>query len=562
MKGELHNNFEDQVRGKLEHFEEYPPQHVLERIKATSAGGTNISGGSRSPFLWIGLVVIAAALTAGILLLGDEENKQVSNLNNRNSGIQESELVNPTQSIVKSVSNNRILVEPESKSGESNKKPLLNRRNKEQLAPEAGTDMEVCGLTANLHGTLSVNGSVGRWEAESSSVSFISRNEENPESDPEAVIKVSEYGIYLVRWTESINKDVAFDELRIHFKEVPEVTLGEDQAVCGIECELTSGGVNGFWKAENGIELSNPFETVTKVKTVSSGDYKLIWTENKDVCASSDTILLTFIDQPIAEIKMVSSGACYTSPVELSCLYNDGYTYEWNFDAGKVHDLGKENYLVTWNSGNSHNVRLTVSNKESCESFAELSIELPNRFEADFSYLKESERIPAMVYFTNHTTRLEELASSSGTEFLWDFGDGSTSSETHPDHLYKKTGAYSVKLIARDVNGCSDTIKGQPFEFRSETTVAGSDKKYFSPNGDGRNDIFRLEIAGILDFKASILSGAGNGVYEWNDPQGGWDGTLKGGGLAEQGLYYYVVRGRNEDGNPVEIPGVVYLKRD
>jgi gliding motility-associated-like protein len=57
---------------------------------------------------------------------------------------------------------------------------------------------------------------------------------------------------------------------------------------------------------------------------------------------------------------------------------------------------------------------------------------------------------PFDVYFT------PKVISVGGTRYLWDFGDGDTSSLQSPKHTYMKTGLYTVTLTCTDVNGCTD----------------------------------------------------------------------------------------------------------
>jgi hypothetical protein len=57
-----------------------------------------------------------------------------------------------------------------------------------------------------------------------------------------------------------------------------------------------------------------------------------------------------------------------------------------------------------------------------------------------FGYHLNGYVAPAQVSFTNQ--------SSNATTYLWDFGDGSTSTEVHPVHVYGSGGTYTVKLIA------------------------------------------------------------------------------------------------------------------
>ncbi len=45
--------------------------------------------------------------------------------------------------------------------------------------------------------------------------------------------------------------------------------------------------------------------------------------------------------------------------------------------------------------------------------------------------------------------------SLAGESFFWDFGDGTTSTETNPVHFYPNVGSYRVKLVASDPNTCN-----------------------------------------------------------------------------------------------------------
>lgn len=51
----------------------------------------------------------------------------------------------------------------------------------------------------------------------------------------------------------------------------------------------------------------------------------------------------------------------------------------------------------------------------------------------------------------------------------------------------------------------------------------------FSPNGDGRNDVFRPALYGnISQYKLQVFNAWGNLVFASNDPETGWDGAFKG----------------------------------
>ena len=47
--------------------------------------------------------------------------------------------------------------------------------------------------------------------------------------------------------------------------------------------------------------------------------------------------------------------------------------------------------------------------------------------------------------------------SISITEWLWDFGDGTQSTEQNPSHIYSNPGVYTVTLTVVDASSATDT---------------------------------------------------------------------------------------------------------
>ncbi|MFM7639258.1 MAG: PKD domain-containing protein [Bacteroidota bacterium] len=56
----------------------------------------------------------------------------------------------------------------------------------------------------------------------------------------------------------------------------------------------------------------------------------------------------------------------------------------------------------------------------------------------------------------NKTIAFQPLHRFNGT-YRWDFGDGDTSHQFNPEHLYRDTGTYTVKLTVTDSNSCNAT---------------------------------------------------------------------------------------------------------
>lgn len=76
---------------------------------------------------------------------------------------------------------------------------------------------------------------------------------------------------------------------------------------------------------------------------------------------------------------------------------------------------------------------------------------------ADFSY---SPWLPT-VEDNNNAVQFTDLSTDpdgSITSWLWDFGDGTTSTERNPLHVYERDGVYDVTLTVTDDNGASDMM--------------------------------------------------------------------------------------------------------
>jgi gliding motility-associated-like protein len=83
----------------------------------------------------------------------------------------------------------------------------------------------------------------------------------------------------------------------------------------------------------------------------------------------------------------------------------------------------------------------------------------------------------------------------------------------------------------------------------------------FTPNADGLNDIFRIEVSANFTLTSlRIYNRWGEELFQTTDISQGWDGTYKG---SEQGLgtFVYVVRGEDVGGKSLVVRGNVTLVR-
>ncbi len=117
-------------------------------------------------------------------------------------------------------------------------------------------------------------------------------------------------------------------------------------------------------------------------------------------------------------------------------------------------------------------------------------------------------------------------ASSNATSWQWDFGDSSgIANIKNPEHTYKDTGTFVVRLISMSDKGCVDTAYSVVI-IREEFAVYIPNA--FTPNGDGVNDSFSALGIGVRDYEMLIFDRWGLQIFLSTDIKKGWDGKAQG----------------------------------
>ena len=100
--------------------------------------------------------------------------------------------------------------------------------------------------------------------------------------------------------------------------------------------------------------------------------------------------------------------------------------------------------------------------------------------------------------------------SLGGIDFLWDFGDGSTSNSINPTHLYGTPGVYIVKLVATDLTTCN--LKDSTLFTITVSSVPTAGFNY-SPNPAEENIITRFTNTSINATHYRWYFGDGDSLY-------------------------------------------------
>ncbi|MEJ8757825.1 gliding motility-associated C-terminal domain-containing protein [Pontibacter sp. H259] len=146
---------------------------------------------------------------------------------------------------------------------------------------------------------------------------------------------------------------------------------------------------------------------------------------------------------------------------------------------------------------------------------------------------------------TNKNVILKASATSINTPitYKWDLGNGDilTTTKTTLNYTYATAGNYTVTVKAYDNRGCNETCTGilEILEPTSDITIPN----IFTPNGDGKNDVFKV-VNYTLDKPVlmHIYNRWGKQVTIIENGINGWDGY----GCPE-GIYYYHINAAGVD---------------
>ena len=226
--------------------------------------------------------------------------------------------------------------------------------------------------------------------------------------------------------------------------------------------DLSTGGATGWnWDFGNGntSTLQNPTAsyftpgTYTVSLTVSNSSGSNTLTRNQYV---------TVYEPPVPGFSANITSGCFPLRVQLTDLTapgtgNSNTSWQWDFGNGVTSTL--QNPSITYTTAGNFTVTLKVTNDKGCTK----TISRPNYIIVTpgvTSSFTNSQAIvcspPADISFTNNSSGPPTLS------YLWDFGDGNTSTAFSPVHTYTGAGSFIATLVTFSTAGCQDTARSTP----------------------------------------------------------------------------------------------------
>lgn len=283
------------------------------------------------------------------------------------------------------------------------------------------------------------------------------------------------------------------------------------------------------------------------------GTYNVKLILNDDIyCNGPDSIFKTIRLFPSlkADFTLSEDSACAPLSIRFANTSANGQTFTWDFGDGTTF-TGSTPPDKTYSSGGTYTITLTGQDPNTCNvtDVVRKQLTVFPRPAAGYTYTP----LPSL---DNTPTRFINT-SFGATRYLWDFGDGTTSTDINPLHQYGKSGVNKVCLEAVNSFNCRDKVCQ---DVLSLVVDALDVPNAFSPNGDGVNDRLYARVYGYSKMNFRIYNRWGRLVFQSTHTASGWDGTVK--GVAQpMDVYGYVLEVEFNSGERATKKGDITLLR-
>ncbi len=208
-----------------------------------------------------------------------------------------------------------------------------------------------------------------------------------------------------------------------------------------------------WWEFGDGqtASVANPVITYT-----TPGVYNVtLKVTNSKGCTDTAAFTLT-VQEGVVAVMQVDSHVCLGQPlyfIDLSYAQGSAFitSLQWTLGDGNTSTFSE--FFHTYDAVGSYSVKLTVTNNLGCVSTINENIKVHDYPIANFAY-SATNCVTTPVPFLDLT---QPALGGTIVSWLWNFGDGQTSTLQNPEHLYTASGAYDVSLTVVDKYGCADS---------------------------------------------------------------------------------------------------------
>ncbi len=256
---------------------------------------------------------------------------------------------------------------------------------------------------------------------------------------------------------------------------------------------ISNGGISTWqWNFgdNNTSTLANP---VHSYNTDSTFEVSLIVTS---ILGCKDTAFaqVNVNERPIVDFG--TSLACTNQQVDFtnqtSVVGNNNLSWTWNLGDGNTSSI--QNPSPIFASAGKYSVTLIASNKGCLDSLTQTINVYPSPIAA-FDYQDTYQCTAQTVEYTDQSS----ISNSTISNWNWSFGDGASSTQINPSHIFSTQGAHVITLTVISIEGCKavseETINTTFNEVKADFDLSKSETSLlestidFSDNSTGAQSL-------------------------------------------------------------------------
>lgn len=388
--------------------------------------------------------------------------------------------------------------------------------------PNAGTDANACSGSAIPVGGPSVAGETYSWAPATGLTDPSASTTSCTVTNPGTGTSFSSYILTATSAHGCINSDTVV----VGAYAIPAATFIPPAAQClknnSFQFNPTGMIFSGVTYDWNFGTASNPgtstLEVPDPVTYSTIGEHYITLRSEYNGCQGPDyTDTVVVYEMPTPDFVPTVVNGC--EPLEVPFLNlssSNSAHYLWDFYDGQ-HDTAQAPVHIFQHAG-VYSVSLVVTTSEGCVSDTTLT-DIITVYPTPVAAFTPEPGVTTIwqpvIYFDNNTT--------NANQYLWTFGDSSSTDVRSPSHTYKEVGAYEVVLMTSSQYGCRDTARGfVRIEYGFNFYIPSA----FTPNNDGVNDFFQGVGTYIKVYDMNIYDRWGKIVYHTTDYDKPWDGKV------------------------------------
>lgn len=221
---------------------------------------------------------------------------------------------------------------------------------------------------------------------------------------------------------------------------------------------VATGTYTSYWQFGDESNSHTSASQFKKLYSTAGKFYVSLQNTSKHGCISNKLDSIIIFPQPTADYT--SAYNCDTKKMEFTdaSTANFGSINSWLWNTGE--GLGDTVYLESpappsivkeYTLSGTYSVSLVVTTFQGCKDTVQKEVVVAPATQAGFS--ANNECLGDTVALNNTS-----VCNTGSCNYQWDFGDGSSSTQTNPKKKYNGNGVYNIKLKISSLQGCSDSI--------------------------------------------------------------------------------------------------------